>query len=58
MNRVRTLVNRASRPSGGEYDELWDGKDDGGNTVANGVYFYRVDIDSSDPLYGKIIVMQ
>lgn len=58
MNRVRTLVNRARRPAGGEYDEIWDGKNDAGGTVANGVYFYRVDSGSDDPLFGKIVVMQ
>ncbi|UCH66305.1 MAG: hypothetical protein JSW63_04025 [Ignavibacterium sp.] len=38
--------------------EFWDGRDDAGNIVPNGVYLYRVDIDSNNPLYGKIIVMQ
>lgn len=58
MNRVRTLINQAARNPGGEYDELWDGTNDAGITVANGVYFYRVDAGSADPVYGKIIVMQ
>ncbi|HLB00842.1 MAG TPA: hypothetical protein VJO14_05605, partial [Bacteroidota bacterium] len=58
MNRVRTLINQAPRDLNGEYDELWDGTDDAGAVVANGVYFYRVDGGSADPAYGKIIVMQ
>ncbi len=58
MNRVRTLINRAPRGSNGEHDELWDGKNDAGGVVANGVYFYRIDVGTDDPLFGKIVVMQ
>ncbi|HLF15583.1 MAG TPA: hypothetical protein VI932_11910 [Bacteroidota bacterium] len=58
MYRIRTLINRAPRPVNGEYDEIWDGRNDAGGTVANGVYFYRIDVGSEDPLFGKIVVMQ
>ncbi len=58
MNRVRTLLHDAQRSPGREYDELWDGTTDGGTIVANGVYFYRIDIGSEEPLYGKILVIQ
>ena len=40
--RVRTLVGaRSDGP--GRYQETWDGRDDAGQTVATGVYFYRLD---------------
>ncbi len=58
MNRVRTLINGALRASGAEYDELWDGNNDAGGLVSNGVYFYRIDLGSDEPLFGKIVVMQ
>lgn len=59
MNRVRTLVRDASRPGNSEYDELWDGRNDEGKIVANGVYFYRIALAGvSQPLYGKILVLQ
>jgi hypothetical protein len=58
MNRVRTLVNKATRQSNSEFDELWDGRDDDGRLVANGVYFYRVQLDDYEPMYGKILVLQ
>jgi hypothetical protein len=58
MNRVRTLINQALRDTDGEYDELWDGTNDAGTVVANGVYFYRVDAGNAEPAFGKIIVMQ
>ena len=37
----------------------WDGKDDTKiNVVPNGVYLYRVDVNSNPPLFGKIIVLR
>ena len=58
MNRVRTLVNGALRSSASEYDELWNGRDDHGRLVANGVYFYRITTDNGEPLFGKILLLQ
>lgn len=58
MNRVKTVIQEAPRSGYAEYDELWDGRDDDGNEVANGVYFYKVTIDNSEPLWGKIIVLK
>ncbi|MGD0589974.1 MAG: hypothetical protein ABSA44_04135 [Bacteroidota bacterium] len=58
MHPVRTLIQNASRLSGKEYDEIWDGKSDNHSLVANGVYFYRIDIDNQEPLWGKIIVLK
>lgn len=58
MNRVRTLIKDAQRTGSGEYDEIWNGRDDGGIQVANGVYFYRVVVDGNDPVWGKVMVLQ
>jgi len=59
MNYVRTVIQNASRNKDLEgAPDFWDGKDDAGNIVPNGVYLYRVDVDSDTPLFGKIIVMQ
>lgn len=38
--------------------DFWDGKDDDGKIVPNGVYFYRVDVSGESPVFGKIIVLQ
>lgn len=57
MNLVRTLVQNASREKDKEYVEYWNGKDDDGRVVSNGVYFYRIDIGSNEPVYGKIMVL-
>ncbi len=63
MHYVKTIIQNVSRgaahsvdQSGGVID-YWNGKDANGNTVPNGVYFYRVDIGSQDPVYGKILVI-
>jgi hypothetical protein len=57
MNLVRTLIQNAPRNLTGEHLEIWDGKDEAGRVVPNGVYFYRVDIGSDKPLFGKIMVL-
>ncbi|MBI4548605.1 MAG: hypothetical protein HY707_11525 [Ignavibacteriae bacterium] len=58
MNRVRTLINNAQRSGNMEFDEIWDGRRDNGDQVANGVYFYRISIDEDEPRFGKILVLQ
>jgi hypothetical protein len=39
---VRTLVDEPRSP--GIYYQVWDGKDDQGNEVASGIYFYRLKV--------------
>jgi hypothetical protein len=58
MNRVRTIIRDAQRTGTGEHDEIWDGRDASNAVVPNGVYFYRIIMSSSDPLWGKILVLQ
>jgi len=59
MNYVRTVIQNATRQRGPEGPpDFWDGRDDNGNYLPNGVYFYRVDINEEEPLFGKIIYMQ
>jgi len=58
MQPVRTILHNASRNGGREYDEFWNGKDDRGNVVANGVYFYSVTLNNGDPIWGKIMVLR
>jgi hypothetical protein len=58
IHPVRTLIQNASRLNGKEYDEIWDGKSDNHSLVANGVYFYRIDIANQEPLWGKIVVLK
>jgi flagellar hook assembly protein FlgD len=41
---IRTLVNSSLKA--GSYDVTWNGTDAKGNTVASGVYFYRLTSDN------------
>jgi len=58
MNSVRTVIQNAVRTSTEELFTIWDGKNNDGYIVANGVYFYRIEIDDDDAQWGKIILMQ
>ena len=59
MNYVQTVIQNATRQRGPEGPpDFWDGKDDTGKVVPNGVYMYRIDVNSDTPLFGKIIVLQ
>ncbi len=40
--RVRTLVQEFQRA--GEHSVVWDGRDDAGQTVASGIYLYRLSV--------------
>ena len=57
MNLVRVVTQNSARAPGEQF-EFWDGKDELGNIVTNGVYFYRIDSDSAEPLFGKIMVLK
>jgi ligand-binding sensor domain-containing protein len=57
MNLVRTLVEYKPRPGGGDYYEVWDGRNDNGVIVANGVYFYKLKRDGEKDAWGKIVVL-
>jgi hypothetical protein len=57
MNLVRTLIQNAQRSANSQQLEVWDGKDGNGRIVPNGVYFYRIDLGSGNPLFGKIMVL-
>jgi hypothetical protein len=43
--RVKTLVDEYQ--SSGSYRVPWDGRNEQGETVASGVYFYRLDVDGA-----------
>ena len=59
MNYIRTVIQNVQRQRGENGPpDFWDGKDDAGNIVPNGVYLYRVDVDSNEPLFGKILVLR
>ncbi|MCF8260516.1 MAG: hypothetical protein K9J12_07060 [Melioribacteraceae bacterium] len=57
MNLVKTIIQNVTQVAG-EHFEIWNGRDEFGNYVTNGVYFYRVDTEGNDPIYNKIMVLR
>lgn len=57
LHLVRTVVQGKER-SQGSFSEVWDGKNDLGEVVANGVYFYRIEIGNETPIWGKVMVIK
>lgn len=56
--KVRTLIDGMQRAGGQNHaSDTWDGRDDQGDRVANGVYFYRIELDSGPRAFGKIVVL-
>jgi hypothetical protein len=58
MNRLKTVLRDAPRGGALERDEVWDGRDETGSVVPNGVYFYRVTVGGGEPAWGKVMVIQ
>lgn len=58
MNRVRTVLRDAQRNGTEEHDEVWDGRDENGTFLPNGVYFYRLTLSGNSPAWGKVMVLQ
>lgn len=58
MFPIRTVIQNAQRTSPDVIWATWDGKRDDGTQVSNGVYFYRIQIDKDETVWGKILVMQ
>ena len=55
MNLVRDLSQE--RQQGGEREVSWDGTDNAGARVANGVYFYAVEA-GGETFWGKVLVLE
>lgn len=58
MNPVRTLIQNAPRTGTDVQYTVWDGTNNNGVQAANGVYFYRVEFDNEDAVWGKILLLQ
>jgi len=59
MDYIKTIIQNAPRNRTVDGPpEFWDGTDENGNLLPNGVYFYSVEIDDNDPIFGKIIFLQ
>ena len=59
LNLVRKISAGRVIPNDGgqELLEFWNGRNEDGQVVANGVYFYTIETDQGDQARGKIVVL-
>jgi hypothetical protein len=57
MNLVITLVDEKSM-AGIEQDKEWNGKNEKGDIVANGVYFFKVEAPGGQTEWGKLVILK
>lgn len=57
MNVVATPVRAQPRRADREEEDVWNGKTDAGARVANGAYFYAIEANGQETIYGKILVL-
>ncbi len=58
MSPVRTVVQNANRQDPNMLWVVWDGKRNDGSQAANGIYFYRIEVDKDLTFWGKILLLQ
>ena len=54
---VIRLLDGVDRAGGRNHGDSWDGRDDDGDVVANGVYFYRIATGAGKQAFGKVVVL-
>jgi len=52
-----TTIDEGKTYSSGDWAIAWNGKTANGKLLANGVYFYQLDLDSEGKHWGKIIII-
>jgi len=57
MDLVTTVVDGKLVPGPGDFSDVWNGRNDYGDAVANGVYFYSVDLEGDDTYWGKVMIV-
>ncbi len=58
MKLVKTILENASRAGGVEYDQVWDGRNEKEEVVANGIYFFKIEGPGGQKEWGKIGVIK
>jgi hypothetical protein len=58
MKLVKTILENGSRTGGVEYDQTWDGTNEKGDVVANGIYFFKIEGPGGQKEWGKIGVLK
>ena len=55
--KVRTLASNTRFAGNIDHRVPWDGSDNSGQSVANGTYFYRIQMASGRQAFGKVVVL-
>lgn len=58
MNLVVTLADGKDVLGRAWYDEFWDGRNEKGDVVANGVYFFKVQAPGGQTEWGKLVILK
>jgi flagellar hook assembly protein FlgD len=58
MKLVKTILENTPRAGGVEYDQVWDGKNEKDEIVANGIYFFKIEGPDGQKEWGKIGVIR
>jgi hypothetical protein len=58
MKLVRTVLENEFQTGGMEYDQVWDGKNEKEEIVANGIYFFKIEGPGGQKEWGKIGVIK
>ena len=56
--RVKTLAKQVSQLAHQQYSIQWDGTNEQGKPVANGVYYYKISSSEGEQAIGKILVIR
>ena len=54
---VRDLISAEPFAGGADHRVAWDGTDQDGQSVANGTYFYRIQLSTGQLAFGKVVVL-
>ena len=54
---VRDLISAEPFAGGTDHRVTWDGTDQDGQAVANGTYFYRIQLSTGQMAFGKVVVL-
>ena len=59
MDLVKTVLNGVTRTGGVEADDdIWDGTNDKGEVVANGIYFFNIKLGTGEDWWGKVAMVK
>jgi hypothetical protein len=59
LDLVKTVLDNQSRIGNQEYEiDIWDGKNDVGDYVANGIYFFNIKLSTGENWWGKVAVVK